>query len=178
MTKLSTSWTAVARLTCAAVTICAMSGAMAKVEGVTGTAFTLVAKSGYISIADGASIYNWGYALRNADGSANFQYPGPTLIVNQGDVVEITLINELPTNVSLLFPGQIDVTTAQISNADAPSGCTASGNANRPTWAASRSRRDRGVASSTASLPASQEPTPTTAARRCTCSWRWDSSAR
>lgn len=131
MTKLSTSWTAVARLTCAAVTICAMSGAMAKVEGVTGTAFTLVAKSGYISIADGASIYNWGYALRNADGSANFQYPGPTLIVNQGDVVEITLINELPTNVSLLFPGQIDITTAQISNADAPSGCTASGNANK-----------------------------------------------
>ena len=63
MTKLSTSWTAVARLTVRSRNDRAMSGAMAKVEGVTGTAFTLVAKSGYISIADGASVYNWGYAL-------------------------------------------------------------------------------------------------------------------
>jgi len=37
---------------------------MAKVEGVTGTSFTLVAKSGYISIADGGSIYNWAMRCR------------------------------------------------------------------------------------------------------------------
>jgi len=122
MTKLNTSWTSAARLACTVALIAAAPGAMAKVEGVTGTSFTLVAKSGYITIADGGSIYNWGYALQSG-GGAQFQYPGPTLIVNQGDVVEVTLINTLPTNVSLLFPGQIDVASTSISGT-LPTGCT------------------------------------------------------
>ena len=122
MTKLSTSWTTAARLACTVALIAAAPGALAKIEGVTGTSFTLVAKSGYISIADGGSIYNWGYALQTG-GGAQFQYPGPTLIVNQGDTVEITLINELPTNVSLLFPGQIDVTATQFTAGTQPTGC-------------------------------------------------------
>lgn len=123
MTKLSTSWTAAARLACAVATLCLMPSAMAKVEGVTGPVFTLVAKSGYISTADGGSIYNWGYAVRNANGSGNFQYPGPTLIVNQGETVEVTLFNDLPTNVSLVFPGQIDVAITQFTQANRPAGC-------------------------------------------------------
>ena len=33
------------------------------------------------------------------------QYPGPTLIVNQGDTVKIVLNNTLPVPVSIIFPG-------------------------------------------------------------------------
>lgn len=78
----------------------------AAVQGVTGTSFTFTAKSGYISTPDGNSIYMWGYALNNS----TMQYPGPTLILNQGDTVTITLNNTLPVPVSIVFPGQANVT--------------------------------------------------------------------
>jgi FtsP/CotA-like multicopper oxidase with cupredoxin domain len=77
--------------------------ANAKLVGVTGTSFTLTAKADTISTSDGDSMWMWGYAL----GSARMQFPGPTLIVNQGDKVTVTLFNELPVPVSLLFPGQV-----------------------------------------------------------------------
>jgi FtsP/CotA-like multicopper oxidase with cupredoxin domain len=38
------------------------------------------------------------------------QYPGPTLILNQGDTITVTLKNELPVpagNVSIVFPGHL-----------------------------------------------------------------------
>lgn len=69
--------------------------------------FTLVAQPGYISAADGNSILVWGFA----DGDVTApnvpvtQYPGPTLIANQGETVEITLTNELSVPVSMVFPG-------------------------------------------------------------------------
>jgi FtsP/CotA-like multicopper oxidase with cupredoxin domain len=65
---------------------------------------TLTASEGYISIADGGSVYSWGYST---DGT--MQLPGPTLILTQGVEVNITLTNELPAaagNVSIVFPGQ------------------------------------------------------------------------
>jgi hypothetical protein len=80
------------------------AAAIAGVDGVTGTTFSLTAQEGNISIADGGSIYSWGYGI---DG--NMQLPGPTLIVNQGDTITITLSNALPVaagNVSIVFPGQ------------------------------------------------------------------------
>ena len=135
MTKLSTSWIAATWLACAVGTIGVVPGAMAKIDGVSGKSFTLIAKSGYISTADGGSIYNWGYALQAADGTQftppQFQYPGPSLIVDQGDAIEITLINELPTNVSLLFPGQIDVVTTTFANGTQPAGCIGGANSER-----------------------------------------------
>ena len=76
----------------------------AAISGVTGTQFNLVAREGYVSVADGGSLYSWGYALDNG----RMQYPGPTLILNQGDTVTVTLKNELPVpagNVSIVFPG-------------------------------------------------------------------------
>lgn len=90
--------------------------ASAKVEGVAGPSFTLVAKADFISTADGGSVYTWGYALGSGTSCATqanlqMQYPGPTLIVNEGDVVTITLCNQLPANVSLLLPGQVEVTS-------------------------------------------------------------------
>lgn len=80
----------------------AMEPVWAVVDGISGPTFNLTAKADYISAGDGASIYNWGYA----NGNGNMQYPGPTLIVNQGDTVTINLSNQLPVPVSIVFPGQ------------------------------------------------------------------------
>jgi hypothetical protein len=63
--------------------------------------FTLTAKSGYISMPDGNSVFTWSYSLGNGD----FQFPGPVLCVNQGDNVTIVLNNDLPEATSLIFPG-------------------------------------------------------------------------
>jgi manganese oxidase len=74
------------------------------VDGISGPNFTLVAKEGHISTSEGASVYVW--SLADANGTIGFQYPAPTLIVDQGAVVQITLNNTLPFPVSLVFPGQ------------------------------------------------------------------------
>ncbi|MGB8858457.1 MAG: hypothetical protein WCC60_04345 [Ilumatobacteraceae bacterium] len=68
-------------------------------------AFTLTATSGYTTEPDGNAIFDWSYT---ADGT--FQLPGPTLCANTGDLIQVTLNNELPVNTSIQFPGQTDVT--------------------------------------------------------------------
>ena len=102
--------------------------AQAAIDGVSGNTFNLTAGEGYISIADGGSVYSWGYSL---DGQ--MQLPGPTLIVTEGEVVTVTLNNSLPTaagNVSIVFPGQdvsvdsLDVGVAGDLTREAPSGGT------------------------------------------------------
>jgi FtsP/CotA-like multicopper oxidase with cupredoxin domain len=80
----------------------------AAIPGETGSSFNLSASAGYVSMPDGASIYSWGYA----GASGRMQLPGPTLIVNLGTAVTVTLTNNLPVaagNTSIVFPGQ-DVT--------------------------------------------------------------------
>jgi FtsP/CotA-like multicopper oxidase with cupredoxin domain len=68
--------------------------------------FTLVTKTGYISLPDGATAFMWGYALSGQP----FQHPSPVLCVNEGDVVTIVLKNNnLPEATSLIFPGQTNV---------------------------------------------------------------------
>jgi len=67
--------------------------------------FTLTAKVGSISVPDGNIVYMWGFAL----GDGPFQYPGPVLCVNQGDTVTVVLHNTLTEDVSIIFPGQVDV---------------------------------------------------------------------
>jgi FtsP/CotA-like multicopper oxidase with cupredoxin domain len=95
--------------------------AHAAVPGITGPSFTLDAKAAYISQPDGASVYSWGYGCTAGGNTPSFapsaiggaacgdmQIPGPTLIVNQGDTVTVTLTNNLPAaagNTSILFPG-------------------------------------------------------------------------
>jgi FtsP/CotA-like multicopper oxidase with cupredoxin domain len=79
-------------------------GVQARIVGETGTVFNLTVRDGYISLPDGESLYTWGYAVDNRV----MQYPGPTLIVNQGAAITVTLKNELPAsagNVSIVFPG-------------------------------------------------------------------------
>ncbi|WP_308637640.1 stalk domain-containing protein [Paenibacillus silvisoli] len=53
--------------------------------------FHLYATDGYMTLPDGATIYIWGYSLKNEPGSAVFT--SPTLEVNEGDIVEVTLTN-------------------------------------------------------------------------------------
>lgn len=81
------------------------AAARAAIPGVEGPAFSLVARSGYISTAEGNSVFTWGFA----SGAGAMQYPGPTLLVDEGDLVTVTLANELPVSVSLVFPGQENV---------------------------------------------------------------------
>ena len=69
--------------------------------------FTLTAKQDFVSTSDGGSHYAWGYSFGS---DLPMQYPGPTLIVNQGDRVQIVLNNTLPTPVSIIFPGLQGVT--------------------------------------------------------------------
>jgi hypothetical protein len=78
-------------------------------QTITPGAVNLTASEGYISIADGGSVYSWGYSF---DGS-QMQLPGPTLVVTQNQIVTVTLTNNLPAaagNVSIVFPGH-DVTS-------------------------------------------------------------------
>lgn len=87
-------------------------GAWAVVDGITGTTFNLTAKADYITAGDGGSVLTWGYSVDDAypgHFQGVMQYPGPTLIVNQGDSVTINLKNQLPMPVSMVFPGQSGV---------------------------------------------------------------------
>jgi manganese oxidase len=95
------------KLTIATVlAVCSLTaGSQARIEGANGTVFSLTAKPGYISAADGNTIHCWGYA----DGDGPMQYPGLTMIVNQGDSITVNLSNELPVPVSILFPGQSNI---------------------------------------------------------------------
>ena len=83
----------------------------AVVDGIEGTTFNLVAKQDTISSPDGDSILMWGYS----NGGGRMQYPGPTLIVQEGEIITITLTNELPAvhgqNVSIVFPGHVVATS-------------------------------------------------------------------
>ncbi len=88
------------------------AGVQAAITGLTGTSFDLTARADYVSTADGGSMLLWGYA----NGNGRAQYPGPTLIVEQGKQITINLRNQLlvagnvaPPNVSIVFPG-LDVT--------------------------------------------------------------------
>lgn len=90
----------------AAALLLPASSARAEIQGVgPATSFTLTASAGNIQMPDGGSIYTWGYGI-GVD--APMQLPGPTLIVNAGTPVTITLHNHLPFaagNVSIVFPG-------------------------------------------------------------------------
>jgi len=86
----------------------------AMIDGLEGNSFQFTAKDGHISTPDGPSVYFWGYSDDNGSGAV--QYPGPTLILEQGVPVTIELRNTIPDKgtadptdlipVSIVFPGQ------------------------------------------------------------------------
>ncbi len=94
-----------------AVFVAALSAAVsaqAVIIGEEGDTFSLVAQDGYISTPEASSVYVWGYGVEGN----GMQYPGPTLIVDQDDVVTVTLTNELTVPTSVVFPGQDGVSTS------------------------------------------------------------------
>jgi hypothetical protein len=82
--------------------------AIAAIQGLTGSTFNLTAKADYITTGDANQVWTWSYA----DGAGLMQYPGPTLIVTQGDLVTIKLTNNLPVTTSMVFPGQTGGSTS------------------------------------------------------------------
>ncbi len=84
------------------------SPARATIDGVQGPNFDLYVSEGHIDTPDGSSLLVWGYAPEGQP----MQYPGPTLLVEQGQTVTIRLRNALPVPTSIIFPGQIDVATS------------------------------------------------------------------
>ncbi len=84
----------------------------------TNPTFDMETDSDYINLPDGNTVYMYGYKLVGA----HFQHPSPVLCVNEGDTVTINLTNTLPRDVSMVFPGQTDVSangapaTPQFSN--------------------------------------------------------------
>lgn len=70
-----------------------------------GRQFDLIAAEGYLSTADGGSLYAWGYG----EAGKAMQYPAPTLIVEQGTCVRVRLTNQLPVHTSIVFGGQREV---------------------------------------------------------------------
>ncbi len=126
------------QLLLAALVVVALSltaTAYAAVPGITGgtstPTFYLTAQPAYLNQPDGSSVYSWGYGCDPAHAPAGFlptaianpacnsmQVPGPTLIVHEGDVVTVNLLNGLPTaagNTSILFPGFSVSTTGGVA---------------------------------------------------------------
>jgi FtsP/CotA-like multicopper oxidase with cupredoxin domain len=100
-------------------------GVNAAIEGTPGTVFDLYANQAQISTPDGDSFQIWGFA-DSAGGAA--QYPGPTLIVDEGNSVSITVYNNDVTqqSVSLVFPGQTGISkTCSIGPVPSTTGCYA-----------------------------------------------------
>ncbi len=75
--------------------------------------FTLTAKVGLISTADGNQVPMWGFS----SGNDAYQYPSPFLCAQEGDRVTVVLHNRLGSagatsiRTSIMFPGQADVTS-------------------------------------------------------------------
>ncbi len=126
-----------------AVTLSLARPASAAVPGITGnpttattsSLFNLTAQDAYLNQPDGSAIYSWGYGCVTGSTPAfvpaasfafpptcnTMQVPGPTMVVNEGQIVSISLTNSLPTaagNTSLLFPG-FNVSTTSCTGAGA-----------------------------------------------------------
>ena len=72
--------------------------------------FSLETGTASFPTPDGDSLFVWLYG--DMDGGTAVQYPGPTLIVNQGDTVTVNLTNNLSVPTSIVFPGQGQVTAS------------------------------------------------------------------
>jgi len=69
----------------------------------------LCATTGSVTMPDAAVVPIWGFALKHSgvdcsDPSVEAQLPGPTLVVDEGDTVTVSLYNNLAVNVSITFP--------------------------------------------------------------------------
>jgi FtsP/CotA-like multicopper oxidase with cupredoxin domain len=101
----------------AAIWLLCVTSVHAQIQGITGTTFNLTATTGNVVTSDGDSFQFWGYAEPTFNNGA-MSYPGPTLIVNEGDVVTVNLTNGLPAvagNTSIVFPGHVVSATGGVA---------------------------------------------------------------
>jgi FtsP/CotA-like multicopper oxidase with cupredoxin domain len=128
-TKMTKS-TSIARLLLAPVMALFLTvAAHAATPGITGPTFNLDASTAFLNQPDGSSVYSWGYgctvaptgfapaAIKGAT-CPLMQVPGPTLIVTEGQTVNVVLTNSLPIpagNTSILFPGFNVATTGGVA---------------------------------------------------------------
>ncbi len=85
------------------------------IRGIEATTFNLYAAPFNINLPEGTSLYMWGYGDLNAGAASTHpegagymlpQYPGPTLVVTEGQLVTINLTNYGVTDpVSMVVPG-------------------------------------------------------------------------
>jgi FtsP/CotA-like multicopper oxidase with cupredoxin domain len=114
-----------------AVTLFFAPAAFAAAPGITGPTFSLTAQPGYLNQPDGEAVYSWGYGCSGTptgfaptlpnQACPTMQVPGPTLIVHEGAMVTVNLLNGLPTaagNTSILFPGFVLTSTCANSAAN------------------------------------------------------------
>ena len=83
--------------------------------------FDICATSGTLVMPDSQSVTVYGYAPGDCSNTPAAQVPGPAMVVNAGDTVQVTLHNALGEATALLFPGQ----TLPPDMAGAPPGGTA-----------------------------------------------------
>jgi len=110
---------AVGTVTSLAATAYAAAPGITSTNGTAAT-FNLTAQTAFLNQPDGSSVYSWGYGCVTGSTPAfvpagmkdaacgTMQVPGPTLVVTEGQVVHVTLTNNLPPaagNTSILFPG-------------------------------------------------------------------------
>ncbi len=118
-TKIRSAITRLISVAVVGVALLLAVGAHAAAPGITGPSFSLTASADFITQPDGQMIYSWGYGCTAAPAGflpaavvGSFcnvmQIPGPTMIVTEGQLVTVTLTNNLPGaagNASIVFPG-------------------------------------------------------------------------
>jgi FtsP/CotA-like multicopper oxidase with cupredoxin domain len=127
MTRTGTRFSGVAAVLAAALTLLNAASASARINGETGTVFAFTAGSDYLMTGEGNLVRFWGLA----NGAGPVQYPAPTLILDQGVPITVNLTNTLAVPTSLVFPGQVGVTSSGgspglLAAEAAPSGGTVS----------------------------------------------------
>jgi FtsP/CotA-like multicopper oxidase with cupredoxin domain len=95
------------------------------IRGITGPTFNLYAFPFNMNLPEGTSLHMWGFGDVDAGTNATHtagngyglpQYPGPTLVVNEGDTVTINLLNSgVPQPVSIVVTGH-DVASSCVTN--------------------------------------------------------------
>jgi FtsP/CotA-like multicopper oxidase with cupredoxin domain len=63
--------------------------------------FTLYVREGWVPLPDGGQVYVWGFT---DDPHGPPQVPGPPIVVNEGDTVEVTLVNDRDPTASERLP--------------------------------------------------------------------------
>jgi FtsP/CotA-like multicopper oxidase with cupredoxin domain len=127
MKRIGTRFREVAAVLAVGLSLFGAASASARIDGVAGTSFAFTAGSDYLMTGEGNLVRFWGLA----NGTGPIQYPAPTLILDQGVPVTISLTNTLPVATSLVFPGQVGVTSSGgspglLAAEAAPSGGTVS----------------------------------------------------